>query len=62
MEIFIVSFFVFLVSCAALAAGQWFGRDPIKGGCRPDGSSGKCPSPGNCSLSCASRRTKERGM
>jgi hypothetical protein len=58
MEIFIVSFFVFLISCAGLAAGQWFGRDPIHGGCRPGGESGDCTRKDLCSGRCAIRDLK----
>jgi hypothetical protein len=55
MEIFIVSFLIILVSCAGLAAGQWFGRDPIHGGCRPGDASGGCKRSGPCNLRCANR-------
>jgi hypothetical protein len=58
MEIVIVSFLVFVVSAAALAAGQWFGREPIVGGCRPGESSGPCANSATCRLPCASRRQK----
>jgi hypothetical protein len=59
MEIFAVSFLVFIISCAALAMGLWFGRGPIHGGCRPDDSGG-CAQKGNCSMNlrCANRRAQ----
>jgi len=43
MEIFLVSFGVFLVAGAALALGQFFGHAPISGRCRPrDGATACC--------------------
>jgi len=63
MEIFLISFLVFLVSAAALAAGQWFGREPIKGGCRPGDATGDCAHSGTCVLRCAARRREaNRGL
>ncbi len=51
MEIFMISFFIILLSCAALAIGQFFGRKPINGSCRPN-ASGHCKNTENCSLRC----------
>jgi len=64
MEIFAISFFVFLASCAALAIGLAFGRGPIHGGCRPGDSSVGCAKTANCSLRCEKRRvpTTNRGI
>jgi hypothetical protein len=43
MEIFLVSFGVFLAAGVALALGQFFGQEPISGRCRPrDDASGCC--------------------
>ena len=59
MEIFAISFFVFLASCAALAIGLWFGRGPIHGSCRPGDSSGNCAKTASCGLRCAKRRVQK---
>ena len=59
MEIFIVSFVFFLLSCAALALGQLFGRKPINGSCRPN-SSGHCGNTENCSLRCVKRHLPQQ--
>jgi hypothetical protein len=63
MEIFFISFLVFLISCAGLAAGQWFGRDPIRGGCRPDNDPRTCARKDACNGLCSIRdvKTKKRG-
>jgi hypothetical protein len=58
MEIVMVSFLVFLVSAAALTVGQWFGRGPINGGCRPGDASGSCTHAGLCGLRCPARRQR----
>jgi len=42
MEIFLVSFGVFLAACSALALGQFFGHEPISGRCRPRDDSNAC--------------------
>ena len=60
MEIFAISFLVFVIVSAALAIGLLFGRDPIHGGCRPDGSKGSCTGKRNCTLSCAKRREQTK--
>jgi hypothetical protein len=60
MEIFLFSFFIFLVSCGGLAAGQWFGRDPIHGGCRPGDRSGKCARKDKCAGLCSIRRSNNQ--
>ena len=54
MAIFLVSFVVILASCAALALGQWFGRAPIKGGCRPE-TRECCRNPDACDGNLATR-------
>ena len=40
MEIFIVSFFVFLASVCALAVTQWIRKGPVPVGCVP--ANGEC--------------------
>lgn len=42
MEIFLVSFGVFLAACAALALGQFFGHEPISGRCKPRDDATAC--------------------
>lgn len=56
MEIFVISFLVFIVASAALAIGLLFGRGPIHGGCRPDDKNESCAETGKCGLRCAKRR------
>ena len=60
MELFIGTFFIFLLCCLALATGQLFGRKPINGGCRPN-SSGHCANTENCSLRCIKRKQLQAG-
>jgi len=36
IETIIISFVIVLGFCAALALGQFFGREPIKAKCNPD--------------------------
>jgi hypothetical protein len=55
MEIFVISFFVFVLVSAALAIGLFVGRGPIDGGCQSN-SGGSCAEKGNCGLRCAKRR------
>ena len=57
MEIFIGSLLVFLVSALALMLGQFFGREPIGGGC---GSKAQCAKSDHCSLKCVFRRGHDR--
>jgi len=56
MEIFAGTLIIFLVCGACLGIGQLLGRDPIKGGCRPD-SHGHCKTT-NCSLRCLRRHSR----
>jgi hypothetical protein len=56
MEIFAISFLVFVTVSLALAISLLLGRGPIHGSCRPDGSNGSCAEKGNCALPCAKRR------
>ncbi len=56
MEIFAISFLVFLIVSAALAIGLLMGRGPIHSGCRSDGSKGNCAEKGSCALGCNKRR------
>ncbi|WP_455201978.1 hypothetical protein [Kaarinaea lacus] len=56
MEIFVISFLVFIIVSAALAIGLMSGRGPVHGGCRPDSSKGSCAEKGSCTLRCAKRR------
>ena len=55
MEIFVISFLVFVVVSAALAIGLLFGRAPIHGSCHSNDGGG-CAEKGNCVLRCAKRR------
>ena len=55
MAIFIGSFAIFLLSAAALMVGQFFGREPIDGGC---GSKVSCDKSDDCSLKCIFRRRR----
>ena len=57
MEIFAISLAVFLLSCAGLSIGQWFGRRPISGGCRPD-EGVECDRAPACSGLCRLRRSR----
>jgi len=57
MEIFVISFLVFIVVSAAMAIGLFVGRGPIHGGCHPN-DGGNCAEKGNCGLRCAKRRKK----
>ena len=51
MEIFLVSFGVFLAAGAALALGQFFGREPISARCRPrDDTTGCCMEGEDCCM------------
>jgi hypothetical protein len=56
MEIYAISFLVFVVFALALALGLLLGRGPIRGSCRPVGAEGSCTK--NCShaLTCRKRR------
>ena len=56
MEIFAISFLIFITASLALAISLLLGRGPIHGGCRPDGSEGGCAKKGACALPCAKRR------
>lgn len=53
MEIFIGTFSVFLLAALALMLGQFFGREPIGGGC---GSKVQCAKSDHCSLKCVFRK------
>jgi hypothetical protein len=53
IAVFIGTLAVFLISCAALTLGQWFGRAPIEGRCVPRGDDG-CGAP-----ECCRRRPEE---
>lgn len=55
MEVFVISFLVFIVVSAALAIGLLFGRGPILGSCHSNDGGG-CAEKGNCALRCANRR------
>ena len=55
MEIFVISFLVFVVVSVGLAIGLLFGRGPIHGRCHPN-EDGSCAEKGNCGLRCAKRR------
>ncbi len=55
MEVFAISFLVFIIVGAALAIGLFFGRGPIHGRCHPD-KDGVCAEKGNCAASCEKRR------
>jgi hypothetical protein len=44
---FLGAFLIFLLAGAALSVGQWFGRAPIEGRCRPRGGTA-CGSPDCC--------------
>ena len=44
-----------LLACGGLALGQWLGRPPISGSCRPD-AAGACAHKDNCSLRLLCRR------
>ena len=55
MEIFTISFLVFVIFSVALAIGLLLGRGPIHGSCRPDGLNGSCAKKGNCALLCEKR-------
>jgi hypothetical protein len=56
MELFLGSFVIIMLSCAALMVGQFFGRDPISGSCS---TSGHCSHTSTCKLECAFRRGRE---
>ena len=56
MGLFLGSFMIILLSCAALMVGQVFGRAPISGSCSP---SGHCAHVGSCKLECAFGRGHE---
>lgn len=56
MELFLGSFVIVLLSCAALMVGQLFGRGPIKGSCN---SAGHCSQAETCKLECAFRHGHE---
>ena len=53
MEIFVGTFVIFLLSAVALMLGQFFGREPIGGGC---GSKVQCAKSDHCSLKCIFRK------
>ena len=55
MEVFVISFLVFIVVSAALAIGLLFGRGPILGSCHSNDGGG-CAEKGNCAQRCANRR------
>ena len=55
MEIFAISFLVFVAFSVALAIGMLLGRGPLHASCRPDGSKGGCANKDNCALRCAKR-------
>ncbi len=55
MEIFVISFLIFIMVSAALAIGVMFGRGPIHGRCHPD-EDGSCAETGNCAVRCEKRR------
>jgi hypothetical protein len=55
MELFIGTFVIFLLSALGLMLGQFFGRDPVGGGC---GSKAQCTKSDHCSLKCVFRRRK----
>ena len=55
MEIFVISFLVFIMVSAALAIGMLLGRGPIHGRCHP-GEDGSCGETGKCGLRCEKRR------
>ena len=55
VEIFIISFLIFIAVSAALAIGVMLGRGPIHGRCHPD-ENGSCAEKGNCAVRCAKRR------
>lgn len=58
MEIFAISFLVFVIFSIALAIGLLLGRGPIHGSCRPEGSNRSCAKKSNCTLLCARRRSQ----
>ena len=53
MEIFIGTLVIFLLSALALMLGQFFGHEPIGGGC---GSKAQCAKSDHCSLKCVFRK------
>lgn len=55
VEIFVISFLIFIVVSAALAIGVMLGRGPIHGRCHPD-EDGGCAETGNCAVRCTKRR------
>ncbi len=57
MEIFAISFLVFVVFSIALAIGLLLGRGPIHGRCHPS-EDGSCAEKGNCAVRCEKRRLK----
>ena len=56
MEIFIITFLVFLLVCLALAVGQLFGQGPLHASCRPKENGEGCANEGHCSRPCPRRR------
>ena len=59
MEVFVVSFVLFALACLALGLGQLFGREPIKGTCRP-GDGTACANEEICALRRASGKCRKR--
>lgn len=53
MELFIGAFLIFLLSALGLMLGQFFGREPVGGGC---GSKLQCAKSDHCSLKCIFRK------
>ncbi len=60
MEIYAISFLVFVVFAMALAIGLLLGRGPIRGSCRPDGPDGNCAHDCSHALTCARRRQRSK--
>jgi hypothetical protein len=61
MELLIGSFMFMLLGCVGLAVGQFFGRPPLTGGCRPEGGK-HCANTENCSLRCLKRKMRQSGV
>ncbi len=55
MEIYAISFLIFVAFGAALAIGLLLGRGPIHGSCRPD-----CAGKGSCTIPCEKRRKQSK--
>ena len=56
MEMYVISFLIFVLVSAALAIGLLLGRGPIHGRCHSDDEGG-CAETGSCADRCEKRRS-----